>query len=328
MSFVPHADADRKAMLAAIGVERLEALFADIPEPFRFPEMDLPLARSELEVERELRALAAESAPLIERPGFLGAGSYHHYIPATVESVLRRGEFFTSYTPYQPELAQGFLQATFEYQSMICELTGMDVSTASHYDGATALAEAVLLALSVSRGRRTQIVVSPHLHPQYREVVATYLQGTGAELVAPPRADADGEVTASLLDANSAACIVQSPNYFGQLEPVALLAERAHAVGALLIAVPDPVALGMLRAPGDAGAEAAEKSSFDVVLKGPGDKKIAVIKAVRQITGLGLKEAKALVDEAPKPVKEAAGKDEAEEIKKKLEEAGADVEMK
>lgn len=242
-------------MLAAIGAERLEALFADVPERFRFPELDLPPARSELEVERELQGIARESSKLVERPGFLGAGTYHHYIPATVDSILSRGEFFTSYTPYQPEIAQGLLQATFEYQSMICELTGMDVSMASHYDGASALAEAVLLALSVGGGRRTKVVASPHLHPQYRQVVTTYLRGTSAELEVPHAADVDGKAVASLLDSNTAACIVQSPNYFGQLEPVAELAERAHAVGALLIAVSDPVALGMFRPPGEEGAD-------------------------------------------------------------------------
>jgi len=255
MTFIPHTDADREAMLAVVGVERLEALFADVPERLRFPALDLPPRRSELEVERELQRIAAESSQLLERPGFLGAGTYHHYIPATVDSILRRGEFFTAYTPYQPEIAQGFLQATFEYQSMICELTGMDVSTASHYDGATALAEAVLLALSVSGGRRSKIVASANLHPQYREVVATYLRGTNAELVVPSSADTDATVVAKLLDVDTAACIVQSPNYFGQLEPVAELAEQTHAVGALLIAVPDPVALGMFRAPGDEGAD-------------------------------------------------------------------------
>jgi glycine dehydrogenase subunit 1 len=266
MTFVPHTEADRNAMLAAIGVEQLEALFADIPQPLRFPALDLPPARSELEVERELQAIARESARLVERPGFLGAGTYQHFIPAPVDSILQRGEFFTSYTPYQPEIAQGFLQATFEYQSMICELMGMDVSTASHYDGATALAEAVLLALSVGHGRRTKIVVSPQLHPQYREVVATYLRGTNAELVAPRLPEADTMEMVRLLDADTAACIVQSPNYFGQLEPVAELAERVHAVGALLIAVPDPVALGIFRSPGDDGADivAAEGQSLGI----------------------------------------------------------------
>jgi glycine dehydrogenase subunit 1 len=227
MTFIPHTDADREVMLTAIGVERLEALCSDIPERFRFPTLDLPAARSELEVERELRELAADSARLVERPGFLGAGTYRHFIPATVDSVLQRGELFTSYTPYQPEISQGFLQATFEFQSMVCELTGMDVSTASHYDGATALAEAVLLALAVGGGKRTKIVASASLHPQYREVVATYLRGTSAELVTPPAADSDVTTIASLLDGDTAACIVQSPNYFGQFEPVDQLADRA-----------------------------------------------------------------------------------------------------
>jgi glycine dehydrogenase subunit 1 len=272
MTFIPHTDEDRNAMLAAIGVERLEALFEDIPESLRFPALGLPPGRSELEVERELQTIAGESARLVEHPGFLGAGTYQHFIPATVDDILRRGEFFTSYTPYQPEIAQGFLQATFEYQSMICELMGMDVSTASHYDGATALAEAVLLALSAGGGRRTKIIVSRQLHPQYREVVATYLRGTTAELVVPrlaegsANADAIDEEMTRLIDEDAAACVVQSPNYFGQFEPVAELAEKAHAVGALLIAVPDPVALGIFRAPGADGADivAAEGQALGI----------------------------------------------------------------
>jgi glycine dehydrogenase subunit 1 len=255
MAFIPHTDADRKVMLAAIGVERLEDLFDDVPERHRFPSLDLPAARSEVEVERELNEVASNAERLGLRPGFLGAGSYRHFIPATVDAVLRRGEFSTSYTPYQPEISQGFLQATFEYQTMICELTGMEVSTASHYDGATALAEAVLLSLAVGRGRRRKVIASPNLHPQYREVVATYLRGTDAELVAPSGPDPDPSRLTALLDGDTAACVVQSPNYLGQLEPVAELAERAHAVGALLVAVPDPVALGLLRAPGHEGAD-------------------------------------------------------------------------
>jgi len=266
MVFLPHTDADRAAMLATIGVDRLEDLFTDVPEDLRFPELSLPRGRSELEVERELQALASESALLTERPGFLGAGTYRHFIPATVDSILRRGEFFTSYTPYQPEISQGFLQATFEYQSMICELTGMDVSTASHYDGATALAEAVLLALSTGGTSRTKIVASPGLHPQYREVVSTYLRGARAELIAPDFQTGDGLDLAVNFDQETAACIIQSPNYLGQIEPVAALAESAHAVGALVIVVPDPLALGILRTPGDDGADivAAEGQSLGI----------------------------------------------------------------
>ncbi len=255
MSFVPHTDGDRATMLSAIGADRLEDLFEDVPERLRFPGLDLPAARSELEVERELRELAAGVAPLVERPGFLGAGTYRHFVPATVDAVLRRGEFFTAYTPYQPEISQGFLQATFEYQSMICELTGMDVATASHYDGATALAEAVLLALASTPDARNRILVSPRLHPQYREVVSTYLRGTGAELVDIDGASDAAPAEVAALDERTAAWVVQSPNYFGQLEPVAAMAERAHAVGALLVAVPDPVALGLFRSPGSEGAD-------------------------------------------------------------------------
>ncbi len=244
MTFVPHTDADRAAMLDAIGVSSLEALLEDIPEALRLPELDLPPARSEPEVERALGELAVGVGCTAQRPGFLGAGTYRHYVPATVDSILRRGEFFTAYTPYQPEISQGFLQATFEYQSMICALTAMDVSTASHYDGATALAEAILLALG--EGGRSKILASPSLHPQHRAVVETYLRGTQGELVAGSPADADEGV---------AACVVQSPNYFGQFEPVRDWANHAHEVGALAIVVPDPVALGLFRAPGDEGAD-------------------------------------------------------------------------
>jgi glycine dehydrogenase subunit 1 len=255
LTYVPHTDADRRAMLDAIGVETLEDLFADVPRDRRFPGLDLPPQSSELEVDRELRELAARNVDGTRRPCFLGAGSARHYVPATVDAVLRRGEFYSSYTPYQPELSQGFLQATFEYQSMICRLTGMDVSTASHYDGATALAEAVLLALAATGRERDRVLVSPSLHPQYREVLETYLAGTSALLERGDAPDPDASRLAARLDRRSAACVVQSPNFFGQLEPVRELAEAAHAAGALLVVVPDPIALGLFRSPGEDGAD-------------------------------------------------------------------------
>jgi glycine dehydrogenase subunit 1 len=255
LGYVPHTDADRQAMLDAIGVERLEDLFADVPQDRRFPDLALPPKSSELEVERELRELAARNVDGTQRPCFLGAGSARHYVPATVDAVLRRGEFYSSYTPYQPELSQGFLQATFEYQSMICRLTGMDVSTASHYDGATALAEAVLLALAAAGRDRDRVLVSPTLHPQYREVLETYLAGTSAVLELGEAPDPDASRLAARLDRRSAACVIQSPNFFGQLEPVRELAEAAHAAGALLVVVPDPIALGLFRSPGEDGAD-------------------------------------------------------------------------
>jgi glycine dehydrogenase subunit 1 len=242
MSFTPHTDLDREHMLARIGSKRLEDLFPDVPSGLQFPKLALPRARSELEVERELREVSDRVAGAVRRPGFLGAGAARHYVPSTVDAVLRRGELFSAYTPYQPELSQGALQAMFEYQTMMCELMGMDVSTASHYDGASALAEAASMALTVTR--RPKLVVSPNLDPRCLEVLRTYL------------ANADAEITlGSSPDAETAACIVQSPNYFGQLESVPELAEPAHASGALLIVVPDPVALGLFRSPGAEGAD-------------------------------------------------------------------------
>lgn len=242
MPFHPHTDLDRAQMLARIGVDRLEDLVSDVPESARFPDLSLPTGCSELEVERELRGVASRIANLTEGPGFLGAGAARHFVPATVDAVLRRGEFFTAYTPYQPELSQGSLQAMFEYQTMMCELTGMDVCTASHYDGAVALAEVALMSIAATR--RTKLVVSPNVDPRYREVLATYLAGSDAELCV----DADP-------DDATAACIVQSPNYFGQFEAVRELADSVHAVGGSMIVVPDPVALGLFRSPGEEGAD-------------------------------------------------------------------------
>ena len=267
MTYVPHTEADRRSMLEAIGVSELEGLFADVPERLRFPALELPLPASEIEIEREMRELANRNADVSGRLCFLGAGTYRHYIPAMVEAVLQRAEFYTSYTPYQPELSQGMLQATFEYQSMICELTGMEVSTASHYDGAVALAEAALLALAAGGRRRRKIVVSPTVHPQHREVLRTYLRGSDAELLAVDHLETTTDAR-SLLDGETAACVIQSPNFFGQFEDVQALADAAHGVGALLVVVPDPVALGLFRPPGDCGADvvAAEGQPLGIPL--------------------------------------------------------------
>src|SRR6516162_1623605 len=183
MTYVPHTERETSEMLAAIGVSSMDDLFADVPAALRFPTLDLPPPLSELDILREMRALAARNLDADPSLSFLGAGVYHHFRPATVDDVLRRGEFYTSYTQYQPETSQGMLQALFEYQSMICRLTGMEVSNASHYDGATALAEAVLLALNVAQAKRGKIVMSPAVHPQYRAVVRTYLRGTHADSV-------------------------------------------------------------------------------------------------------------------------------------------------
>jgi glycine dehydrogenase subunit 1 len=255
MTFIPHTDADRRAMLETIGLGSIDELFDDVPEPVRFPQLDLPDALTEMEAVAELGEIACYNLPVSESTIFLGAGAYNHYIPAVVDHILRRGEFFTAYTPYQPEISQGTLQAIFEYQSMICALTGMEVANASHYDGATALAEAVIMALGVTRGRRDRIILSPAINPQYRAVVHTYTQGMGLQLTGeePPAAGLDALKAA--LDPNTALIAVQSPNFFGQIEDLSGLADAAHEVGALLCVVTNPISLGMLKPPGSLGAD-------------------------------------------------------------------------
>lgn len=255
MSYLPHTNDDRDAMLAAIGVEKLEDLFCDIPKAARFPALDLPPPCSELEIGAEMRALCARNADSLHHDSFLGAGIYSHFVPAIVDHVLRRAEFYTSYTPYQPEASQGMLQAMFEYQSMICQLTGMEVSNASHYDGATSLAEAVLLALDQTDGRRSKILCSPGVHPQYRDVMRTYLKGTDARLVGDEEIKHDISDLQALLNADTAAFVVQSPDFFGQIETLNGLANAVHAVGALLIVVTDPIMLGLFNPPGALGAD-------------------------------------------------------------------------
>jgi len=251
MPFIPHSEADRKAMLEAIGVRSIEDLFEDVPERVRFPDLRLPRGVSEMEVRWELETLAQANFTTADGPCFLGAGAYRHFVPAVVDAVLRRGEFYTAYTPYQPEISQGTLQAIFEYQTMICELTGMEVSNASHYDGATATAEAVITALNVHRRKRRRVVLSRYVHPEYREVVRTYTQGMGLEIVeAEEAADLNG-----LLNGETACLVVQYPDFLGRFEDLTPLAEAAHAVGALFVVVADPIALGLLKPPGEFGAD-------------------------------------------------------------------------
>ena len=255
MTYIPHTDGETGEMLAAIGLSRMDDLFADVPAALRFPKLDLPPPLSELDILREMRALAARNLDVDPSLSFLGAGIYHHFRPATVDDVLRRGEFYTSYTQYQPETSQGMLQALFEYQSMICRLTGMEVSNASHYDGATALAEAVLLALNVGQDRRRKIIVSPAVHPQYRAVVRTYVSGIAATIVGDEDGRSEVEALKRMLDDETAALVIQNPNFFGQCEPVDGLADAVHRAGALLIVVTDPIALGLLRPPAAYGAD-------------------------------------------------------------------------
>ena len=258
MPYIPNTDADRAAMLAAIGVERIEDLFHDVPEEARLPLLKLPPPLSELEIQQELRMLSETNTDLNHTACFLGAGAYRHFIPSVVDQLISRGEFYTAYTPYQPEISQGTLQAIFEYQSMICALTGMEVANASHYDGATAVAEAVITALNVSRHKRKKVIFSPTLHPQYRAVARTYTQGMGLTLVG------DGDLSnglaelAALCDGDTACVIVQNPDFLGQpYSPAEMqgLAEAVHGCGALLVVAVDPISLGLFAPPGEYGAD-------------------------------------------------------------------------
>jgi len=257
MPYIPHSDGDRSAMLAAIGARSIEDLFTDVPERARFPELDLPPALSEMEARWELEALADANLSAAGGPCFLGAGAYHHFVPAVVDSFLRRGEFFTAYTPYQPEVSQGTLQAIFEYQTMICTLTGMEVSNASHYDGATATAEAVVTAINVNRLKRRKVVISPFVHPEYRAVVRTYTQGMGLTIVGDDDPHAGLPDLVDMVDESTACVIVQTPNFLGQIEDLQGLADAIHERGkrALLIVAADPISLGLLKPPGAFGAD-------------------------------------------------------------------------
>ncbi len=254
-------------MLAAIGVSSVEELFEVVPEDVRFPRVELPPPLSEAELLRELRRLSGKNANAQTHSVFLGAGAYNHFVPSAVDSLLRRAEFYTAYTPYQPEISQGTLQAVFEYQTLICALTGMDVANASHYDGATAMAEAAVMALNSTRNKRS-ILVAPTVHPQYREVLRTYLQGLGVTITGDEQRDASVADVAARIDDSTAALIVQTPDFLGQLHDLKPLADKIHATGGLLIAVVDPIALGLFQTPGSAGADivVAEGQSLGIPL--------------------------------------------------------------
>jgi len=258
--FTPHTPLEREEMLKVIGVSSIDDLFRDVPENFRFPQLNLPPALTEMEIVAELNEMAMTNLPASEMPCFLGAGAYRHYVPAAVDALLQRGEFFTAYTPYQPEISQGTLQAVFEYQTLITALTGMDVANASHYDGATAAAEAVIMAYHNFRGKRSQAVVSPSLHPQYREVIRTYTQGysgftiLGDELAATEPLTGP-ETLLAKINENTAIVIVQYPDFFGRIYDYTQIAKATHAVGALFCVAVNPIALGLLKPPSEFGAD-------------------------------------------------------------------------
>lgn len=254
MSFVPHSDADRREMLAKVGVSDVKELYSDVPGSLVLDGLlDIPEAVSEWEALRGIQELAARNRALI---CFAGAGQYDHYVPAAVDHLVRRSEFYTAYTPYQPEVSQGTLQVIYEFQTMVCELTGMDVANASMYDGPSAAAEATIMARAVTR--RDRVLAAASLHPHYRKVTETYLHGQGSVLRSVP-VGADGlvdrDALAGSLGDDVACLIVQYPNFYGVIEELEPLAEMAQAAGALLVVAADPVTLALLRSPGECGAD-------------------------------------------------------------------------
>ncbi len=277
MRYLPHTEEDVRQMLAAIGVASVEDLFCEVPFALRLQRpLQLGEALAESDLLRELQRLAASNATAADYSTFLGGGAYNHFIPAVVDQLTSRSEFYTAYTPYQPEISQGTLQAIFEFQTLICQLTGMDQANASMYDGASACAEAVLLAARATRRRK--VILSAGLHPDYRQTVTTYGKYLGLDLMEAPGATSggtDAAQLAALVDGETAALVAGYPNFFGVIEDLAGLAAIAHGAGALLVsATAEPIALGLLKSPGELGADIAigEGQSFGIPVSygGPG----------------------------------------------------------
>ncbi|MBW4037592.1 MAG: aminomethyl-transferring glycine dehydrogenase subunit GcvPA [Acidobacteria bacterium] len=281
MRYLPKSPADREAMLAEIGVPSIDSLFETIPAEYRLThDLNIPRQHSESEILDRFRAFASnlangEIAELATQPAskpfasFLGAGAYRHYRPVVIDSLVQRGEFLTSYTPYQPEISQGTLQAMFEFQTMICELTGMEIANASMYDGSTGAAESVLMACRVTG--RQGAVVARTVHPEYREVLPTVTKHQGIPITEVGYIAATGRVDLAALDAaitdQTAAVLIQSPNFFGTIEDVATIAEIAHKKGALLIvSIAEAVSLGIVKAPVEADIVSLEAQSFGVAV--------------------------------------------------------------
>jgi len=249
VSFVPHTDPERAAMLKGIGVSSIEDLFSDIPEHLRIEGLALPGAVSEIEAIDEVETLADRNVQTKDMDWFLGAGAYYGYIPAVVPALAGRGEFLTAYTPYQPEVSQGTLQAIFEYQSMTAKLLGMSVVNASHYDGATALAEAVLMAWKAKEGRN-RIFLPKDLHPEYSQVIATYCTSFDIEFIRY-----EGDPAQAPIDERTAAIIIAYPGFSGEMYPISKASEKAHEKGALCIVQADPLMCAIFKSPGEQGAD-------------------------------------------------------------------------
>ncbi|MFL6560498.1 MAG: aminomethyl-transferring glycine dehydrogenase subunit GcvPA [Bacillus sp. (in: firmicutes)] len=254
--YLPMTEQDKKAMLDAIAVTSIDELFSDIPEKVRFKgEYNIKAAKSETPLMKELFNMASRNADLKRNISFLGAGVYDHYMPVIVDHVISRSEFYTAYTPYQPEISQGELQAIFEFQTMICELTGMDVANSSMYDGGTALAEAAML--SAGHTKRKKIIVSTAVHPEAREVLKTYAKGQYLNVIEVPVIDGvtDLDTLKGLVNEDVAAVIVQYPNFFGRIEPLKELEEIIHANKSMFVVSSNPLSLGVLTPPGKFGAD-------------------------------------------------------------------------
>ena len=244
--YIPSTMDEQAEMLAALGIDSIDQLFADIPDEFRNPTLNLPAPLSELEIQQGLGQMAGKNRPLSSGPSFLGAGSYHHFIPSIVKALITRGEFLTAYTPYQAEASQGTLQVIYEFQTLICNLYGMEVANAGMYDGATSLAEATLMACRVTK--REKVVLADTISPAYIDVIRTYCQSQdiAVEVVDPSN---------PALDAETACLVLQYPNYYGYIEDQKKLVDAAHAQGALAVVSCDPTAMGMLQTPGHYGAD-------------------------------------------------------------------------
>jgi len=254
--YLPMTELDQKEMLQAIGVDSVDELFSDIPEKVRFKgEYNIKKAKSESALLKELQQLAAKNADLRSHTSFLGAGVYDHYIPVIVDHVISRSEFYTAYTPYQPEISQGELQAIFEFQTMICELTGMDVANSSMYDGGTSLAEAAML--SAGHTRRKKVLISQAVHPESKDVLKTYAKGQYIEVVEIPLKDGvtDIEALKNMMSDEIAAVVVQYPNFLGRIEPLKEIEEITHENKGMFVVSSNPLALGVLTPPGKFGAD-------------------------------------------------------------------------
>lgn len=256
MNFVPNTDSQQERLLARIGVKSVEDLFADIPEEIRMQRpLEIRGGMSEQELVKHVKELANLNKTVEDYSSYLGAGAYEHFIPSFVDQLLLRSEFYTAYTPYQPEISQGTLQAIYEYQTLVCELTGMDVANASMYDGASALAEAALMTCDATR--REKVLVLQTVHPEYRDVLKTYLPPRGVELIEIPYKDGvlDRSALEAMLQEDIAGVLVQNPNFFGRIEMAEEIIELAHAKGALVVMAVNPVSLGLLKSPGECGAD-------------------------------------------------------------------------